>query len=107
MVIADGLTLPFAQLIAWDQIAVAVPEAAAGDPWAVLSPLLAIVGDHQSGHGSHGSEWTSAEVARRSALALAVFHTYFGDPQQRVKGVLAAVEHVVRQERGFTEGGEI
>ena len=86
---SDGLTLPFEQLIKWDDIVVRIEESAldSADPEAILSTLRDLTRDRRKLH-------------RRSALALSTFYTYFDNQRTRVRGLLASIGAVVKFEHG-------
>ena len=111
-VVADGLTLPFAQLIPWESLVPRLPEADADslDPDRILRPLRDIVAGNRSGSRSgrsggaeSGAEYSagggSQELLRRSATGLAVFAVYFSNPPSRVRGFLACLGAIVERER--------
>ena len=76
--IADGLRLPFDQVIDWPSIVVTIPEEdlKTTDASKVLEPMLAM---------------DENETRRRSVLAYAVFRNFFATAQIKVNSFYAAV----------------
>jgi len=117
VVMADGLGLPFSQVIAWDEIAVRIDEAIVDtrDPDKILAPLRSIAAGRDNGHplafsessprtprkGRIHEKWDGVEaLRRRSALGLAVFQTYFSGPDERARGVVASLGVAIEEGRG-------
>ena len=92
-IVADGLTLPYAQIIPWDTLIprLSESEAETRDPEKILAPLRTIMKTDATG--------LHPEALRRSATALAIFHTYFSNPLARVRGFLKCAGEIVRKER--------
>jgi hypothetical protein len=118
VVVADGLTLPFAQLIPWETIVPVIPEALADtkDPDRILAPLRAIArhsphssapGDDHRMHHRDDAAAGRRELLRRSATGLAVFQVYFSNPPARVRGLLASVGVILRDERARLLGPKL
>ena len=92
-IIADGLTLPYAQIIPWETLIPRLSESEADtrDPEKILAPLRTIMKTDATG--------LHPEALRRSATGLAVFQTYFSNPLARVRGFLKCAGEIVRKQR--------
>jgi hypothetical protein len=82
VVIADGLRMPFEQLIPWDDVIVKLPEALVkrGDGDEIIAPLLAM---------------SPAEVLQRGRLCRHIFETYFGSADAKAAALLGAIGRIV------------
>ena len=82
VVIADGLTLPFEQLVSWDSVVVRVPEAAL-DAMASVRDLIALL--------PTGEE----ERARRTSEVCRIRELYFASARRREQAAMHAARIVV------------
>lgn len=80
--IADGLRLPFDQVIDWPSIVITIPEAdlKRTDAAKVLEPMLTM---------------DENETRRRSVLAYAVFRNFFSSAEIKVDAFYAAVGSII------------
>ena len=78
--VADGMTLPFEQVIPWGEFAVRIPECVAATRHAatILQRL----------------RLSRSELKYRSALAFAIYQTYLSTPEQRVRSLMASVGRI-------------
>ena len=85
VIIADGLRLPFDQIIDWKSIVITIPEEDLKDTNStkILEPLMAI---------------SPEEARRRGILAYTIFYTYFNSQQAKIDGFLAAVGSLMYSE---------
>ena len=110
MVVADGLGQPLDQIIDWAQISLTIPERLMDghDAAVVMEPLWRAAGRGPDARATteDSAQWaptnggvSSRELRRRSAIALAVFDTYFRSPSRRTRGMLGSLGVALKQGR--------
>ena len=80
VIVSDGMTLPFEQLIPWGELTVRIPEC--------------LVATRHAATILQRLQLSLAEMKHRSALAFAVYRTYFSTRERRVRSLMASVGRI-------------
>ena len=80
VVVSDGMTLPFEQVIPWGEFAVRIPEC--------------VVATRHAATILQRLQLSLAEMKYRSEMAFAVYQTYFSTRERRVRSLMASVGRI-------------